>query len=62
MKKSLFIIALLLFTHCAFSQNFTTADVTKTFKGLTGRRPRILPRRPSAGTLCTRFMKDNTTK
>jgi len=35
MKKSLFIILVLLFTHCAYSQNFTTADVTKTFKGLT---------------------------
>jgi hypothetical protein len=34
MKKSLLIFALL-FTHCAFSQNFTTTDVTKTFKGLT---------------------------
>ena len=34
MKKSLFVFALL-FAHCAFSQNFTTTDVTKTFKGLT---------------------------
>jgi len=34
MKKSLIILAVL-FVHCAFSQNFTTADITKTFKGLT---------------------------
>ena len=34
MKKSLFILAIL-FSHCAFSQNFTNSDVIKTFKGLT---------------------------
>ena len=34
MKKAFLILAVL-FANCAFSQNFTTTDVTKTFKGLT---------------------------
>lgn len=34
MKKSLFILVVL-FAHCAFGQNFTINDVTKSFSGLT---------------------------